>query len=248
MKKWISIISMSLLFLAGCGTNGQKDQQAEDVLPEIIEANLDVPEKAEVGEEVLLAVTVTQGEKAVEDANEVKFEIWKEGQKDSSKLVEAKHTEKGKYEATYAFEENGLFNVQSHVTARDMHTMPTKQIQVGDVGAEEHEHHEEGGEEHHHHDSDVSIHLQKPDQIKANEQTALAVHLQKGSEPILKANVRLEIFQKGSNPAWVNMTEGTNGEYQTDYAFPASGDYIIRVHVENDEGLHEHTEVEVTVE
>ncbi|MEH7344164.1 FixH family protein [Bacillus sp. JJ1532] len=248
MKKWMAIICTSFLLLAGCGETGQKENQEEAALPEIIEADLAVPEKAEVGEEVPLAVTVTQGDEAVEDANEVKFEIWKEGQKDTSELVVAEHTEKGKYEAAYTFSENGLFNVQSHVTARDMHTMPTKTIQVGEVEAEHHEHQEGSGDDHHHHDSDVSIELQKPVQLKANEQTALAVQLQKSNEPLLNAKVRLEIFQKGQNPAWVNMTEGTNGEYKTDYSFPASGEFIIRIHVENDEGLHEHTEVEVTVE
>ncbi|MBY0123668.1 FixH family protein [Bacillus sp. S/N-304-OC-R1] len=248
MKKWIAIICAGLLLLAGCGTNSKKDDGKEAELPAIIEADLTLPEKANPGEEVPLAVTVKQGEEFVEDAKEVKFEIWKEGEKDSSKLVEAKHEEKGKYVATYSFPENGLYHVQSHVTARDMHTMPTKQIQIGQVEEDHHEEHGEGTEGDHHHHGDVSIHLQTPDTIKANEQIALAVHLQKENEPLVKANVRLEIFQKGSNPDWVNMTEGTNGEYKTDYAFKASGDYIVRVHVENDEGLHEHTEVEVSVQ
>lgn len=247
MKKWIAIISTSLLLLAGCGETKQNEEQEEAAVPEIIAADLAVPEKAEVGEEVTLAVTVTQGEEAVEDANEVKFEIWMEGAKDSSELVVANHTENGKYEAAYTFLENGVFNVQSHVTARDMHTMPTKKLQVGKVEAE-HEGHAEGSGAEHHHDGDVSIHLQKPEHVRANEKTDLAVHVQDHNEPLLKAEVRLEIFQKGQNPAWIKMTEGTNGEYKTDYSFPASGDYIVRIHVENDEGLHEHTEVEVTVE
>lgn len=247
VNKWLAIICTSILLLAGCGANSQKDNGTDAELPAIIEADLALPEKAEIAEEVPFAVTVKQGEEFVEDAREVKFEIWKDGAKDSSTLVEAKHEEKGKYAASYSFPENGLYHVQSHVTARDMHTMPTKQIQVGQVKEDHHGDHEESADHEHHH-GDVSIHLQTPEIVKANEQAELAVHLQKENEPLVKAHVRLEIFQKGSNPEWVDMTEGTNGEYKADYTFPASGDYFVRVHVENDEGLHEHTEVEISVQ
>lgn len=245
LKKWIAIICLGLLMLSGCGVSGQNNNEEEAELPEIIEAVLAVPEKADIGEEVPLTVTVSQGKEAVEDANEVKFEIWLEGKKDGSVLVEAKHTEKGKYEAVYSFPENGLFHVQSHVTARDMHTMPTKQIQIGEAAAS-HDDHQASESDHHHH-GDVIMHLQKPESLQANQSVALTVKVEKEQEPLVKANVRLEIFQKGNNPAWVTMTEAENGEYKANYSFPNSGAFIIRIHVENDEGLHEHTEEEVTV-
>ncbi|QED49253.1 FixH family protein [Cytobacillus dafuensis] len=250
MKKWMTVLLMSSVLLAGCGNTGQEKNngdQNDAELPAIIEAVIDIPEKAEVGKETELAVTVKQGKELVEDASEVKFEVWKEGQKDSSEKIEAKHSEKGKYIAKHTFSEDGVYNVQSHVTARNMHTMPTKTIQVGNVEAAQHEHNEQG-DEHGQYHGDVSIHLQKPEQVKASQQIPLAVHLQKDNKPLTKANVRLEIFQKDSNPAWVDMTEGENGEYTTDYQFPASGNYTVRIHVENDEGLHEHTEEAVTVE
>lgn len=241
---------LTCFLLAGCGQGGQNNSDAgqdEDTLPAIIEAKLDVPEKAEAGQEVTLSVIVSQGEEMVDDAKEVKFEIWKDENKDASEVIEAKHTEKGNYTAAYTFSEEGLYNVQSHVTARDMHTMPTKKIQVGNIGDEHHEH-EAGTHENHEHHGDVSLHLEKPDQIKANEQTSLAVHAQKENEPITKAKVRLEISQQGSNPDWVDMTEGAAGEYHSEYQFPASGEYSIKIHIENDDGLHEHTEVKVTAE
>ena len=248
LKKWVIAVFMISILLAGCNDTSQKNNSNnQDEVPQMIEANLNVPDKAEMGEEVALAVTVTQGKDYVEDANEVKFEIWKEGEKNSSELIEANHTEKGKYISNYKFLENGIFHVQSHVTARNMHTMPEMTIQIGDEAA--HHEHAEGSDEHSqdHHDSDVTIHLDTPEHVNTTEPTSLSVHIEKQQQPLMKANVRFEIFQEASNPAWVDTKEAANGEYKADYQFPSSGKYTVRIHVTNDEGLHEHTEVEVNV-
>ncbi len=240
---------MAFIFLAGCGqtsedhTSGKKEEA-----PAPIDAVIELPEKGEPNAEVAIAVTVSQGKKPVEDASEVKFEIWKEGKKDASEKVEAKHSENGKYTITYTFLEDGLYHVQSHVTARDMHTMPTETIQIGKVEEGLHEHSEDAAEEGHHHHGEVEIQLEKPEVIKAKGQTPLAVLLEKDDSPLTDARVRLEITQQGSNPAWVDMEEATDGEYKSDYQFPSGGTYTITIHVQNDAGLHEHTEVEVTVE
>jgi len=237
---------MCSILIAGCGNTSQKkDSSNQEEIPTMIEAALDVPENAEIGNEVSLAVTVKQGKDFVDDATEVKFEIWKDGQKNASEMVEANHAEKGKYINTYKFQENGSYHVQSHVTARDMHTMPEKTIQIGDVEA--HQEHAEGKDEHNHHDSDVAIHINKPEQINTNERTLFVVQLEKEQQPLTKANVKLEISQEGSNPAWVDLDEAENGEYKSEYEFQSSGKYTITVHVTNNKGLHEHTEVEVNV-
>ena len=254
MKKWMIALFMCSILIAGCGdTSQKKDSSNQEEVPTMIEAALDVPEKAEIGDEISLAVTVTQGKDFVNDATEVKFEIWQEGLKNNSEKVEANYSENGIYTIGYSFPENGIYHVQSHVTARNMHTMPEKTIQIGDVEAQ-HEHaegadnkHAEGTDEHSHHESDVSIHLNTPEHVNKNESTALSVHLEKEQQPLTKANVRLEIFQDESNPAWVDTEEAAKGEYKATYQFPTDGKYTVRIHVQNDEGLHEHTEIEVNV-
>lgn len=123
--------------------------------------------------------------------------------------------------------------------------VPKESIQIGDVEKGQHKH-AENSDGHHH--SDVSIHLEKPESIQTDQLTELVVHLKKADQPISKANVRLEIFQQGSNPTWVDMEEDNNGEYKTKYPFTISGKYTVRVHVKDEEGLHEHSEVEVTVD
>ncbi len=240
---------MAFIVLAGCGqTSEDHTSEKQEEAPAPIDAVIELPEKGEPNEEVAITVTVSQGKKPVEDANEVKFEIWKEGKKEASEKVEAKHSENGKYTIAYTFLEDGLYHVQSHVTARDMHTMPTESIQIGKVEEAQIEHSDEAAEEGHHHHGEVGIQLEKPEVIKAKGQTPLTVLLEKEESPLSDARVRLEITKQGSNPAWVDMKEAAEGEYTGNYTFPSSGTYAVTIHVQNDAGLHEHTEIEVTVE
>ncbi len=138
MKRFLAIGSiLTALLLGACGTNEeQKDQGAtsSDEVPEILEVDLTVPETAVAGEEVTFTASVTQGEEIVEDANEVKFEVLNlsSGEKE---MIEASLNEDKLYTIDYTFKTNGTYDITSHVTARSMHTMPTKQISI--TGGEE---------------------------------------------------------------------------------------------------------------
>ncbi|WP_156509930.1 hypothetical protein [Rossellomorea aquimaris] len=55
----------------------------------------------------------------------------------------------GIYTIKKTFKEEGIYYVQTHVTARDMHVMPKKQFVVGEVSAEEMKADESEGEDHH---------------------------------------------------------------------------------------------------
>ena len=71
------------------------------------------------------------------DHDEVIFEIWSIGDKDNSEMIEAEHTENGLYEIEYTFESEGIFYVQSYVTARGLHVMPTEEVIIGTLSDEE---------------------------------------------------------------------------------------------------------------
>ncbi len=105
---------------------------------EIVEVEMELPENMTEQEEVAVKTLVTQGEEKVEDAKEVQFEIWNvEKGKENSVLLDAEHVGDGVYEVKHSFEDKGVYRVQSHVTARDMHVMPTKQLVVGNLSQEE---------------------------------------------------------------------------------------------------------------
>ena len=72
-----------------------------------------------------------QGNEPVHDAQEVQFEVWKENQKKMSEKIAAKLEKDGIYTAKKQFQEDGIYYVQAHVTARGMHVMPVKKLVVG---------------------------------------------------------------------------------------------------------------------
>lgn len=129
MKKllWLGV---PILLLAACGSDG--DSAGAGNSTDIIEVEINTPQEAEVAEDVTLSVTVTQGDETVEDADEVVYEVWQSGDRDHSEMIEAEHTEGGIYEAETTFEEEGLYYMQAHTTARRLHVMPKQEITVGD--------------------------------------------------------------------------------------------------------------------
>ncbi|MGD6957773.1 FixH family protein [Rossellomorea aquimaris] len=242
------LVGFLALIIAACGNSNEDNGAKEDEKLEAIEAKLDVPEKGEKGETVSLSTKVTQGEENVEDAGEVKYEIWKNGHKEESEMIEAEHDKEGVYKAEKTFEEDGMYTVQVHVTARDMHTMPKAEIAIGEVEVEEHG--EESGDDHHgHHESSVSIHLMEPDVIKMNEEAEMNVHVEKEEKALEQAEVRLEIYKEGQEKhEWVDLTAGEAGKYNGSYTFPDKGTYNVQVHVTKGEEIHEHTMQTVEVQ
>ncbi|MGM7636225.1 FixH family protein [Bacillus sp. Hm123] len=128
-KQWTMIVMICALFLLGAC--GQQKQQNENAAPQPIEAQLTVPETAAVNEEVTFTTKVTQGEETVEDADEVQYEVWQEGKKEDSEMIEAEKDEEGNYVVKKTFEQDGIYQVQVHVSARGLHTMPKKPITIG---------------------------------------------------------------------------------------------------------------------
>ncbi|WP_027963647.1 FixH family protein [Halalkalibacillus halophilus] len=136
MKKLIPfILFISMMLLAACGDEDTEESSEADSLTPL-EAEVLIDEELEVGE-ASLEVRVTHGDEQVEDANEVMFEVWENGQKDASEMLEAEHTEEGIYQVDYSFETDGIYHVQPHVTARDQHVMPRHDIAVGDANLED---------------------------------------------------------------------------------------------------------------
>lgn len=127
MKKMI-VIALSLL-LAACGSGNADSGEVGGMIEELV-VEIQTPEQVEAAEKVALIAKVTQGEEAVEDADEVVFEVWESGSPTDSEMIEAKHVGDGMYEAETTFDE-GLYFAYAHTTARKLHAMPKHQITAG---------------------------------------------------------------------------------------------------------------------
>ncbi|WP_432352392.1 FixH family protein [Sporosarcina sp. A2] len=257
MKKRQLVVSTALIALlaTGCGQNDEANKNAstEDEMVVPIAVEVTVPETGEAGELVHLAAAVTQGDEKVTDANDVEYEIWQEGKKEESWMVKSNQKTDGLYEADATFENDGVYHVQVHVTARDMHTMPMKQITIGkgetqtavsEESTEAHEHHG-----HHGQTVGFSMHFMEPENIKMNEPAMMMVHLQQDEKALEQARVRLEVVinDQADKAQWVTLTEDKAGEYMGEVPFDESGTASVTVHVENDTGLHEHETHTLTI-
>lgn len=133
MRKMI-LWMMSILVvgvLAACGGEDSSDP-ADELLA--LEVDFIVPEQVEVGETVELLAEVTYGEDLEKDAV-VRFEVWEQEdeERENSVMLEAENNRDGTYTAEYTFEEEGIYEMYAHTDAHNLHTMPKKQIIVGDA-------------------------------------------------------------------------------------------------------------------
>ncbi|MCM3787950.1 FixH family protein [Domibacillus indicus] len=127
---WKAVCMMMLgLLLAACAP----EKNEPPPLPEPVEAVLHVPEKVDAGEEVTVSTTITEDGEPVDNPDEVKYEIWKDGHKENSEMLDAVSKGNGVYTLSKTFNEEAVYYVQVHVTARGLHTMPKSAFSVGNV-------------------------------------------------------------------------------------------------------------------
>lgn len=126
----MSIAIISLLLFSACSSN----EEGSEGLPQIVEVDIQLDtESIQAGKPILISAHVTQGSENVEDAQKVEFELWKKGDEtDENKRekVDASHSENGLYSIEKVFPESGTYYVIAHVTAREMHVMPKKELEV----------------------------------------------------------------------------------------------------------------------
>ncbi|MEK5078113.1 FixH family protein [Solibacillus sp. FSL W7-1436] len=156
MKKWFySLVAVPFL-LVGCGDDPEVETLDTAEVPAIVDVHIKTAEQLNAGEMIQLAARVTQDEEAVNDAKEVKFEVWESGLRDEGEMLDGELTEDGIYVADYTFDHDGVYFMFAHTTARGMHVMPKQKLIVGnpdmskvldDTSSDSMEHEEEHNEE-----------------------------------------------------------------------------------------------------
>ena len=135
IRNLLTLLSISIvLFLTACSErSSDAPQKISDVNLAPLQVEIIAPKEGEPNTEIILQALVMQGEEKVNDASEVLFEVWQQGQKEESHFSEGILTdEDGVYETTYHFIEENLYYIQPHVTARGTHVMPVEEITIGE--------------------------------------------------------------------------------------------------------------------
>jgi hypothetical protein len=130
-------LAVSAAVVCGCGqaqnTTLAKAKQKIEQGQSLPKVQLQVQGRDGVreGEPVTIRVHVTQDGKPVNDADEVRFEIWRDGAPASKHAFEtARRTGNGIYSAPYTFKQSGRYSVMYHVTARGTHVMAPVKVVV----------------------------------------------------------------------------------------------------------------------
>jgi len=260
MKKITSFIIVTIclsIVLSACNNNKENNTTEENELKFLDVSIIKPNEKLVADKEYTISAEVTYGDEKVEDANEVKFEIWEKGFEDESEFVIGEHQGEGIYSIQKKFDHDGIFYVVAHVTARDMHNMPKEELLVGDVEAENenkqtedeqtehensHSHHESGANH-----GSVSISLSGHENAIVNEKVDFLVGLELEGDALTEADVRLEIWKDGDHHhTWVDVDEETPGTYKATYTFTEADTFQVQIHVEKGD-IHDHSIESVTV-
>lgn len=245
MKRFI--ILFIILLLTGCGANTSEDSRSAEGVPEMLEVSILVPETINKNEEITIKARVSQGEELVDDANEVKFEIWKSGL-DEHEMLTGIHQGDGIYTTSKSFVDNGSYFIVAHVTARDMHNMPKKEITVGSSETSNEDAKSNEDESHHHAHSHIEIELKVKEPIESNKETVVSAKVQENGEIVSDAIIRFEIW-KGNEEKhdYIDASVTDSGYYASNYTFLTQGIYNIKVHVNKGKELHEHIQESIEV-
>ncbi|WP_459499608.1 FixH family protein [Bacillus sp. C1] len=245
MKKLVITLFIAMLALAGCNTE-KEGSTKKDKIEEVKVAVQTNPKEIKPNEKTEVQALVTQGKEKVTDADDVKFEIWKDGE-EKHEMLNGKHKGKGVYAVEKTFPSDGVYHVVAHTNAREMHVMPEVKVAVGNAKVEDAKKEKSGHEAGHgDHKSDTMIHLMADD-VKANAESTMKVHLKQKEEALTEAEVQLEIWKDGAQKhEFIPAKEGNKGEYVSQHTFKETGAYQVKVHVRKGE-LHEHKEEKVEV-
>jgi hypothetical protein len=130
LKKPVGVLIFLVFILSACSSQEEQSIQSNQV-PKLVKVEVKLnPEEAKAKQEVEIQAIVTQDNEPVEDADDVKFEIWKEGD-EQHETIEASHTGNGVYAINKTFLKEGIYNIIAHTNARDLHTMPKVQVTIG---------------------------------------------------------------------------------------------------------------------
>jgi hypothetical protein len=115
--------------LPGCSPGAGGNRAASSFQPLQVSFSPKPSAGSKAGEAVTLSVSVSQNGQPVEDAQDVTFEIWKNGQ-EAHEWIKANKSGGGVYAVTHTFPQPGTYVIMYHVTAHDQHSMQKREWNV----------------------------------------------------------------------------------------------------------------------
>jgi hypothetical protein len=128
-----ALVAAALLLATGCaGTSDGHDASqhtGHNAAPQKVTIDWQpAPAEPKAGQAVAITAKLTLENQPVNDA-EVEFEVWKEGS-EAHEMLKPTADQQGRYTTRKTFDQPGLYHVTIHTTAKGLHQMPTRDLQV----------------------------------------------------------------------------------------------------------------------
>lgn len=249
MKRIVSflITFATIIALAACNNTNTTNDSKKESAP--LKTTLTIPKTAKIGDKIELKVNVKQGGQTVTNAKDVAFEV-KNNATDSDKIVTAK-LRADAYVASYDIRDSGKYKITAHISSKDGgHAMSNAEINVSQKASHD-DHNSTTGSvtEKHNHHHNVAITYNHKNTVVKDKTVNLSVTLKYDGKTLSGADVHYQVLPqfKDGQPTWITLKETSKGTYESKHTFTQSGNYQLKLHVENNEGLHTHEEKDFIV-
>ncbi|UGB32172.1 MULTISPECIES: FixH family protein [Bacillaceae] len=125
MRKLTNMIMTSFLFffVSACQSPSSHHEHMkgqEEFLDVSVKLN---PKEIEAGVSFSIQLHITQMDNDINHADDVRIDVWKDGEESEKETYEATYDGKGMYVVDLMLEESGSYKVMYHVTAKEQHVM-----------------------------------------------------------------------------------------------------------------------------
>ncbi|MBO2536836.1 FixH family protein [Rummeliibacillus suwonensis] len=250
MKKIVVLLIALATSTALVACNNHNDHSANGTKKETqpVKATLIAPEEAKIGDKIELKITLTQNSKTITSAKDVAFEI-KNNDTDTDQMITAR-LKNHSYVASYEVKNIGKYKITAHVSTKSgEHIMPNTAMTVADSSTnsehaerKDHKATTEAATEEHEHHHDVTITYNHQRTATKDKEMTFNVSLKYDGKALSSANIRYQVLPQfdGGHPTWITLKEASKGTYEGKHTFTHAGKYQLKLHVENNEGLHAH--------
>jgi hypothetical protein len=128
-----------LLLIGVCltGCTAKITETDESGLPPHLTVEMHLPKQLEIGSKNNFSVEVFKNNQPLEHAELAEFIFWPEGNKEAAITVKATESSPGVYLVSHSITQEGIYLVQSRISAKNEKVLPIKRFAVGSKAVEQ---------------------------------------------------------------------------------------------------------------
>lgn len=151
MKIYVQYLSVFLLslFLIACSVDKEAVSLYKQEKP--LEIDISVPHPVLLNKPHVFEAVLRQDGEVVDDAEYVRFTIWKKDSSSQNETIVATNAGNGVYTVERIIDRDGIYYVKVNASANGSRIMPTKQFIVGEITEEIESVKKQDKEQHHEH-------------------------------------------------------------------------------------------------